>query len=132
MQYDDHNRACGSDVLYSAGKDSVLCIRPEKTEFNAGGHDLVYLPIELIDEKGVRRNLSDTEVTITVQGPAELIGLGSASLSQDSLKPYTGNRIHTYEGRALAILRSGDTAGDVKVTVSAKGMPSTSIAIKTR
>lgn len=129
VHYDRTGKACGSDVLNSAGAENCLRLTPEKKTLCAGGRDLLYLPVELVDAKGNRKVLADTEITVKVDGAATLVGLGSASLQQDSLTPYIGERIRTFEGRALAILRSGKNAGEVHVTVSAKGFEPVSLTM---
>ncbi len=121
VHYDLLGRSCGSDVLRSAGKETCLRLTPEKTELRAGGRDLLYLPIELTDAKGNRKVLTDTEITVKVDGAATLLGLGSADLQQENVMPYCGKTICTFHGRALAVLRSGADAGEVRVTVSAEG-----------
>jgi beta-galactosidase len=122
VHYDLMGKPCGSDILCSAGTENVLTLSPEKETLRAGGRDLLYLPIELTDVKGNRKVLTDTEITVKVEGAATLLGLGSADLQQESAMPYCGETIRSFQGRALAVLRSGAGAGEVRVTVSAEGV----------
>lgn len=122
VNYDASGKVIGADELKSAGKEAVLKLEPEKGQLQSGRQDLLYVPIEITDNDGVRQIRMDRDVTVAVDGPAELIGIGSASLTQNSLTPYIGDTIHTFEGRALAVIRSGNEKGSVTITVSSKGM----------
>ncbi len=121
VQYDLTGNACGSDMLCSAGTETCLRLSPEKDTLCADGRDLLYLPVELTDRKGNRKVLEDVEITVKAEGSAELLGLGSADLQQDNPMPYCGSSIRTFRGRALAVLRSGNEAGKLRITVSAEG-----------
>lgn len=120
-----------TDVLETASTAAQICLKPEKDTLTAGGKDLLYLPVEIVDEKGIRQIGMDRNLTIHVSGAAELIGFGSASLVQESLTPFTGTTAPTYQGRILAILRSADCAGPVSITVSAEGMNAQTVALET-
>ena len=43
-------------------------------------------------------------------------------MRQESAMPYCGETIRSFQGRALAVLRSRAGAGEVRVTVSAEGV----------
>ena len=122
VSYNAAGQETGRDILISAGNETLLSARPESIVCNADTKSLIYIPIEITDKAGIRKILSDTEVKVKVEGAASLAGLGSASLKQKSLKPFTGNITKTFEGRALAILRSNGIPGEIHVTISSEGM----------
>ena len=122
VSYDAAGREIARDTLVSAGKKTLLSAEPESRVCRANRSGLIYIPIELTDENGIRKVLSETEVTVKVEGAAELAGLGNANLQQESLAPYTGDSVKTFEGKALAILRSNGEEGEIRVTVSAENM----------
>lgn len=130
ISYDATGKEIGRDRLKTAGDKNILCVKPETQELKAGGSDLLFIPIEIIDENGIRKVLNDTDVTVQVEGAAQLAGLGNANLTQESLMPYVGSTICTFEGRALAILRSTDNEGSITVTVSAAGMDAVQIELQ--
>ena len=130
IQYDAQGRETGCDTLSSTGNETKLSLSPEKETLFAGGMDLLFLPIELVDENGVRRFHDDREISVKVEGAAELIGLGSGDLAQEGLMPYVGTDIRSFQGRALAILRSKEEAGEIKVVVSADGLTDASVTLR--
>ena len=73
---------------------------------------------------------SDGGIPLTAQiaGPAELMGFGSANPVTD--EDYTDRETVTWHGRALAILRPDREAGEVRLTVTGKGMPESAATLR--
>ncbi len=130
VQYDASGRETGRDVLETAGDNVALRAVPDKTTMKANGVDLIYLPVELVDEKGNRNTTVEETVEVTVEGPASLAGFGNADLKQDSVNPYLGTTARTHDGSVLAVLRSTEETGDIKVTVKALGYEPVTVNLK--
>jgi beta-galactosidase len=94
----------------------------------ANGQDLVYVTIEAIDRRGVWQPNATPRVTVSVDGPGVLAGLGSGDLT--SFESYAGTERTLYQGRALAVIRATDLPGRITVTVSASGFPPAKITLK--
>lgn len=105
-------------TLKAAGKTTLTARAGKQAPLVADGQSLAYLDIELSDAEGVVEMLDDDELTIEVQGPAFLIGFGSAARSTE--ERFDDNVHTTHQGRALAVIRSGRSAGKVNVTVESK------------
>lgn len=105
----------GRSELRSAASASVH-LNPESDLLQADGNDLSFVHIELADGDGVVEMLDDDTVTVKVKGPAELIGLGTASPAPEG--SFLSTETTTYRGRALAILRSTGGVGIVRITVT--------------
>lgn len=104
--------------LKAAGKTTLKARTEKQAPLVADGQSLAYLNIELPDAEGVVEMLDDDELTIEVHGPASLIGFGSAAKSTE--ERFDDNAHTTHQGRALAVIRSGNSAGKVNVTVESK------------
>jgi beta-galactosidase len=86
--------------------------------------------VKLVDEKGVIVPNNDRQLTFEVTGSGKLIGLDNGDLRCD--EAFKGNKRTTYFGKALAIIQSLRKTGDITVTVSATGLPSAIITLKSR
>ena len=62
-----------------------------------------------------------------VCGPAELLGFGSANPITD--ENYTKGCFTSYHGAALAVLRAGTQAGEVRLTVKSEALGEASVVI---
>jgi beta-galactosidase len=82
---------------------------------------------ELIDENGNVVPDADRLLKAEVTGAAELLGFGSGNPITD--ENYSKGRFTSYQGKALAVLRSGYEAGQAKLTVSAEGLEKAEITL---
>ena len=70
--------------------------------------------LELAAATDVIAMLDDDEVQIGLEGPATLVGFGSAAPATE--ESFIDDTHRTYRGRALAVVRAGTIAGAVRVT----------------
>ncbi|WP_288047844.1 glycoside hydrolase family 2 TIM barrel-domain containing protein [Nocardia sp.] len=108
----------GRTTLISAGPGLRLTLSCDRDRLHADGADLAFLDIALTDDHGTVKPLSDREITVTVDGAATLLGLGSAAPTTE--EPFTDPVHSTHHGRALAVLRAGRHPGPITVTVTAE------------
>lgn len=127
------------DIMETTGKPSRIHLIPEKQKMKADGHDVIYVEAEIVDKDG--RLVPDAELSLcadvslvsdgvntTADKTAYLAGFGTGNPITDEI--YTYNHTVSYRGRALAILRSGYTAGKVILTVNAEGLPEASVELE--
>ena len=72
--------------------------------------------------------LSNYKLTFKVEGPSKLIVLDNVYMKSNEL--HTCNTRSLYCGKALAILRSGRTPGEVALTIEAEGLPAKTVKLK--
>lgn len=85
----------------------------------AGGQSLAFITADLIDAAGNWNRWEQKEVTAEVEGPGVLLGFGSAAPSTEG--SYQANQCPTWDGRVMAVIRSLDSAGEIKVKFTAAG-----------
>lgn len=106
--------------LHTVGCAAKFTVYAEKTEIRANNRDICYLPITVTDVDGNR--VTDCEIPLhaTVTG-GELLGIFSGN--PQSTDRYTTPDCHTFEGRAMAIVRA-NRPGTLKLTVTGEGLGS--------
>ncbi|GAB2674699.1 glycoside hydrolase family 2 TIM barrel-domain containing protein [Nocardia goodfellowii] len=117
VAYQHDGTEIGRCSLRSADARLQLTVRSDRTRLISDGSDLAHLDITLTDHNGIVKPLADREITVTVEGAATLLGLGSAAPTTD--EDFTDNVHTTYYGRALAVIRAGKQPGPITLTVSA-------------
>lgn len=127
---DASGREVGRTTARSAAGPLGLRLSADRTELDADGQDAATVVIELVDAAGTVELAHDVDVTVTVDGPAVLQGLGSANFAAPD--PFDDDRTRTWFGRALAVVRTTDEPGDVTVTVHADGYPDASLTLAIR
>lgn len=126
IAYRDGREVSRSELRSTSGPTTVR-LAPEARTLTADGADLAYVHVELADAGGVAEMLDDDLIEISLDGPAELVGLGSAAPATE--QSYVGAWTTTYRGRALAILRSTGSEGTVRVTASSRTHGAASVDI---
>lgn len=71
-----------------------------------------------------------TEITCEVQGPGKLLGLESGDSRSHEF--YTAHHRKAYHGKLLGYIQSTKLKCDITVTVSAPGLGSKTLDIRTR
>jgi len=92
--------------------------------------DLAFLAVTITDAAGVVEMLADGRVTLTVSGPAELVGFGTANPAP--VGGFVSDSCTTFRGRALAVLRSTGEPGEVTVTARSESTGRAEIRLPAR
>lgn len=103
--------------LKTTGAPAAIRLTAEESALTADGHSLAYVSAEIVDADGNRVPDAAVSLTASVTGAGKLAGFGSANPVTE--ENYTTGSFTTYQGRALAVIRSGYVPGDVTLTVSA-------------
>lgn len=108
--------------LETTGKAVALKLVPENSAWKADGMDLQYVRVTAVDGKGRTVPTATGEVTFDVTGAARLIAVDNGDHQSEEL--FAGNKRLLFNGTALCILRSEQTAGKVTLAVSVPGLKS--------
>lgn len=119
-----------SKMLETVGDAVALKLSLDRSKIHADGQDLSFVTVEAVDAKGRMNPNADQEVTFTLSGPGSIAGLGNALLK--STEPYQGSSCHFYRGRALIVIRSTRTAGDLMLKATATGLSPAEVKITTQ
>jgi beta-galactosidase len=116
-------------VLETAGRPAAVRLTVDRSRISPDGSDLAYVAAELVDAEGrkVYAREDDLELDFTVGGNGTLAGVGNGN----PYKPesFTSGRRTTFNGRAVAAIRSGQTPGRITVTTRARGLPTATVHI---
>lgn len=107
-------RETGRSALRSA-QHAQLSLRAEESA-SVAGDGLVYVWVEIADEHGTVDATASESVALRLDGPAELVGFGSAE--PGPLGSFTDDTHSTYQGRALAAIRRTADLGAVTITAT--------------
>lgn len=151
----ERNRIYWKDIPYQKGRIEArayrkggklpLCIHREETsgeakrlkaeadnvQWTADGMDLQHVRVTALDSKGRRVYGAAQELTFSIDGPADIVGVINGNMESDELT--VGNRRSLYNGTAVVILRSRKEAGAVTLHISSdSGMKSIRLKTETK
>ncbi|MEH7118064.1 glycoside hydrolase family 2 TIM barrel-domain containing protein [Neobacillus vireti] len=116
----------GRFCLKTAGAPQ-LKVTMERECLRAGTNDLCYVNIELMDEEGNLNTAEDRKVTVSIEGPATILGSGTGRSKTE--ENYFDLTHETYYGRMLAVVRAGEEKGVAWLTVSSDGIETVTVNI---
>ena len=112
----DAGREIEKFALPTAGKVARLRLTADRAEVQAGGEDLAFVTVEAVDARGIVVRDADAAVQFALAGPATFAGIGNGDMA--SLESYQANPHSLFQGRALVVLRSVATAGNIRLTAT--------------
>lgn len=120
----------GRFTLKTAGPAAKLQVTVDNEALKAGGENLAFLNVCVTDAEGNFNPFEQKKVQVRVEGAAVLQGFGSAE--PQPLRGYQETEWETFDGKVLAVIRSAEEAGPVKVTFTAEGVAPAVVELETR
>lgn len=115
-------------AIKTAAQASAIEATVSGPPLKSWGRQLAQVELQVTDENSVPVPDASDDVTVTVTGPAKLMGLESGS--SVSHEDYKANHRKTLNGRLLAYVQSTGATGPIKVTVSAPGLKSKHLSLR--
>jgi beta-galactosidase len=113
----------GTEVLVkeisTAGEASQLSANADRININAGGEDLAFITIDILDKDGNLVPQASKLVSIKIKGDVTIAGVDNGS--QTSHEPFQSNQIRAFNGKCLVIIRSGNNPGKAEIILSSDG-----------
>ncbi len=128
--------------LETTGEAVALQLVPDAETWRADGQDLMHVRIYAVDKKG-RRVVTPkdakafSKLTFTVEGDADIVAVDNGNIVSDELHIGKTQRVKTasrslFQGSALVILRSGDTAGKVTLRATGESFKTRKLSLQTK
>ena len=114
-------------TLSTAGEPARLRLTADRSVMTAGGQDLSFITVEVIDREGRVCPNAAIPCEAIVKGQGTLLSFASADLKD--CEPYTSPRVTTWKGRALLVVRSSQKKGKAQVCIKSS-LPTASIFIQ--
>ena len=102
--------------LKSASNPTNIALVADRTEIKADGQDLSYITVKLEDTQNIHNPKIDKLVEFEIEGPATIVGVGNGNPT--SIQSFQANKVTTWRGRCLLIVKSKNKVG--KITLKAK------------
>ena len=126
--YDESGRELYRTVVKTAGQDARITAIPDKSVLQSGEEDFCFIDVKITDSEGTLKLLPERKVEIRIEGSGTIQGFGSANHLNEEKFNQTCHT--TYLGRLQAVIRSGKTAGEAKITFSGEGMEDTVVRLQ--
>ena len=117
--------------LATTGAPDRLVLAADRTTIAAGGDGLAHIEVRVVDSQGrwVSSLPSPPEITVEATGAAQVAAVDTGD--PRDISPITDHR-KAFQGRALAIVRAGDTPGVARVRATAPGLMAGEVALEVK
>lgn len=114
-------------TVETTGEPARLLLTADRTAIRADGRDLSVVRLELQDYRKRTVPTACNELTLTVEGPVRILGVGNGDPAyRESERPADANartyRVRAFNGLVQVLLQSTGEAGSATLTVSADGV----------
>jgi beta-galactosidase len=115
------------NILKTSDAASMIKLTTDRTCIKVGGQDLCYVTIELLDQNGILDPKAENQLDFSITGDATIIAVGNAN--PKSVESYTLPTRKAWRGKCLVVVKSGQTTGDVTLTVKSPGLKDASVKL---
>lgn len=123
----DASREVETFTLATAGTATRLRLIVDRTSLRSNEQDLAFIAVEATDDAGHVVPQATDAISYTVTGPSVIAGIGSADLT--TTETYRANPRCAHQGRALVVIRTTATAGEITFTATASGLRPASVTL---
>ncbi|MCF7802949.1 MAG: DUF4982 domain-containing protein [Candidatus Marinimicrobia bacterium] len=116
------------DVVITTGEPSHLVAAADRSVIKADGRDLSFIEVTVADSNGLTVPTADNKITFSIEGPGEIVATDNGDPT--NMTPFPSHERHAFNGRVLAIVRSGSVnAGEVTVTIESPGLKKSRVTV---
>lgn len=117
---DEAGREVERWTLVTAGPPAGLRLSVDRDALAADGQDLAFVTVEVVDAQGTICPNADDQLSFVISGPATLAAVANAN--PKSIESFQQPTRKAWRGRALVVVRAGQEAGEVALTVTGEGL----------
>lgn len=126
--YYEEKEVCRYKVQ-TAGAATVIDAQADTTTLQADGRSVAQIEIRLLDDEGRNDLTACNELSFTLDGDAEIIGIDNGRPDCHELWKETKSRT-AFNGMAYCIIRAGKKPGEVKLTVEGDNLKAAQLTLK--
>jgi beta-galactosidase len=110
-----------TDTVRTAGEPAALEAQPDRNVIQADGHDLSFVTVRILDERGVLVPRASNPIRFRIEGPGEIVATDNGDPT--SFEPFQAHERHAFNGLCLVIVRSKPgEAGRIMLTAASEGL----------
>lgn len=127
VAYDAEGKVADSSVVRTAGKPHHIVLCTDCEGLIPDGKDIAYIIASVVDKDGNLCPLATDMMTFSVTGAGSF--RAAANGDPTCLLPFHEPRMNAFSGKLSILLQSGETSGNINLTVKAKGLRPATITV---
>jgi beta-galactosidase len=111
--------------LRTSGAPAKLVLSVDRAKVAHDWNDVACLTVTAVDTNGIPSAWADALITFSVDGPGVIAGVDNGDRADPSA--YQASERKLFHGECIALIKASAASGTITVTVSAPGLPDSSI-----
>ena len=120
VAYDKDGKAVAEKEMHTAGAPHHIELVADRTTIDAGGEDLSFVTVKVVDKDGNLCPLADNEIRFKVKGAG--FYRAGANGNPASLESFQVPRMKVFNGMMTAIVAATDKPGEILLEATGKGL----------
>src|SRR5690606_218482 len=113
--------------IRTAGSPAKIQLISDKKELKADGNDLIFVTVNILDDKNILVPKADNLVQFEITGGGKIVGVDNGY--QASMEAFKANKRKAYNGKCLVIIQSNYKNEPVTLKATSEGLDSESLTI---
>ncbi|MBP1756787.1 MAG: lacZ3 [Firmicutes bacterium] len=130
VAYDEKGEIIATDTQCSFSDADRLILKPDKTELEADGLDLIFVEISTVDAQGNPVANANNRVQVKVTGAGRLVGLDNGDSTD--YDQYKGTSRKLFSGKLLAIIAAKLEPGEIYLEVTSIGITKAELTLRAK
>ncbi|MGY6647755.1 beta-galactosidase GalB [Wenyingzhuangia sp. IMCC45574] len=126
----NHGKPVAEKVIKTANKPAKIHLEADRKEISADGKDLSFITVKIQDTNGNICPLANSLVHFKIEGDGKLVAVGNGD--QTDLSSFQSNNRKAFNGMCLAVIKSTEKKGKIKITATSGNLTSESIVITSK
>lgn len=126
----ENGKEIASKTLITTSEPAALKLTADRAQIDANRNDLSFVKIEIVDKNGHLVPLDSAEIKLSIIGSGELVASGNAN--PGDMGSVNNPIVKSWKGKAQAIVRPFEEAGEIKLIAEAEGLVKGELVIITR
>ena len=119
-----------TDEVRTAGAPAKILLAADRQKINAGGEDLSFITVKVVDKDGVLVPDAANLVKFDLSGPGFIAGVDNGS--ETSMESFKADHRKAFNGLCLAIIQSKAAAGRITLKATSDGLTGASVVIESK
>jgi len=117
----------GTVSLQTSGTSQKIALTADRSTITADGQDLSFVTVNITDINGLPTPNANNELDFSITGPGEIEAVVTADMTDST--SYISHSRKAWKGRALVVIRSKRTPGQIILKASGVGFADTDISL---
>ena len=115
------------EIIKTSGRPAQIRLTADRSRIKADGEDLSFVTVEVLDRDGNLCPNAENDIHFDIEGVATIAGVDNGSpISHERFKD---NHRKVFYGKALVVLQSKETPGNVRLIATSEHLKSAEVTI---